>query len=580
MSASIRTLIYAGVALFFAVAAYLTDRAMQPADLSGFDLVGQEFDPTFTEPEKAAKLRVAAYDDLTKQSQVFTVEKDGDSWRIPSHHDYPAEAKKRLAETAASVMGVKREAVAGRRQAEHERYGVIDPLDETSTALRGRGQRITLYDDSAKELVDLIIGNQVEGQANQYYVRVPKENETYRSTVSISLSTKFSDWIEPDLLKLTGADLVAMKSSKPIIEEKVVQTPLGPVRSEQQTGEETVQLSREEGGTDWTLEDLDDAVEEFDNASVANVVNAVDELKIIGVRPKPPGIKADFTLDIPKDLQGDPRRAQEFARERVRELMDKGFGIFANAEGQPYLSAREGELIATTKAGVVYNLHFGNRFEGSLDDIEFGAAEKKPAEGAEEKKAETPQAGEKSDLNPDEDVQEGRYVLVRVELDKKSLGGEPVAPVEPTKPAEAGSPKKPAADAPKSDDKEKENQPKGENEADEKSADDAKKDGADAEKKSPEQTAYEQAMKDFTLKRFKFESDKAAYEKKVEEGQKQVNQLNDRFEAWYYVISAESFETLRMSRADLVKDKDVSEQPPVAAPNPSSAESAQPPAEG
>ncbi|MBT4864454.1 MAG: hypothetical protein HON53_04930, partial [Planctomycetaceae bacterium] len=308
--------------------------------------------------------------------------------------------------------------------------------------------------------------------------------------------------------------------------------------------------------------------------------NAVDELKIIGVRPKPPGIKADFTLDIPKDLQGDPRRAQEFARERVRELMDKGFGIFANAEGQPYLSAREGELIATTKAGVVYNLHFGNRFEGSLDDIEFGAAEKKPAEGAEEKKAETPQAGEKSDLNPDEDVQEGRYVLVRVELDKKSLGGEPVAPVEPTKPAEAGSPKKPAADAPKSDDKEKENQPKGENEADEKSADDAKKDGADAEKKSPEQTAYEQAMKDFTLKRFKFESDKAAYEKKVEEGQKQVNQLNDRFEAWYYVISAESFETLRMSRADLVKDKDVSEQPPVAAPNPSSAESAQPPAEG
>ena len=67
---------------------------------------------------------------------------------------------------------------------------------------------------------------------------------------------------------------------------------------------------------------------------------------------------------------------------------------------------------------------------------------------------------------------------------------------------------------------------------------------------------------------------------KVEEGKKQVKQLNDRFEAWYYVISAESFETLRMSRADLVKDKDVSEQPPVEAPNPPSADPAKPPAEG
>jgi hypothetical protein len=615
MSASIRTLIYAGAAVCFAGAAFFTDRIMQPADPSGFDLVGQEFHPNFTEAEKAAKLRVAAYDDLKKESQVFTVEKDGDNWRIPSHHDYPAEAKKRLAETAASVMGVRREAVAGRRQADHERYGVIDPLDEKSTALRGRGQRITLYDDNAKELVDLIIGNQVEGQNNQFYVRVPTEKETYRASLSVSLSTKFSDWIEPDLLKLTSSDLIALKSSKPIIEEIRVDTPVGPVMSEQQTGEETVQLSRKDSADDWKLADLNEAIEEFDNVSVANTVNAIDELKIIGVRPKPPGIRADFTLDIPENLQGDPRRAQEFARERLRELMDKGFGIFADEKGQPYLSAREGELIATTNAGVVYNLHFGNRFEGSLDDIEFGAAAnpadgKKPAAGTKKKKTdESDDAGAKNDL------QEGRYVLVRVEFDVKALGDEPVAPVEPTKPADDDPPKKPAADAPDSDEnqadknqadknqtdkkqtdeKETDKQPADNDEADEnsaddadgseakdaddKSADDAKKDEAGEDEKSPAQAEYEQAMQDFTLKKFKFESDKAGYDKKVEEGKKQVKQLNDRFQAWYYVISAESFDTLRMSRAKLVKDKPISEQDPVEAPNPPSAVTEPPPAE-
>ena len=109
MNASIRTLIFAGVDAAFAVVAYGTHVYMQPPDLSGFERVGQKFFPQFDDPEQAVKLRVVSYDDLEEKSRPFTVEKHGDQWRIPSHHDYPAEAKKQLAETAASVIEVKRD---------------------------------------------------------------------------------------------------------------------------------------------------------------------------------------------------------------------------------------------------------------------------------------------------------------------------------------------------------------------------------------------------------------------------------------------------------------------------------------
>ena len=41
--------------------------------------------------------------------------------------------------------------------------GVIDPLDSKTTALEGRGKRVTLRDASEKVLADFIIGNEIKG---------------------------------------------------------------------------------------------------------------------------------------------------------------------------------------------------------------------------------------------------------------------------------------------------------------------------------------------------------------------------------------------------------------------------------
>ncbi len=45
------------------------------------------------------------------------------------------------------------------------------------------------------------------------------------------------------------------------------------------------------------------------------------------------------------------------------------------------------------------------------------------------------------------------------------------------------------------------------------------------------------------------------WKSRVDAGQKRADELNARFAAWYYVISGESFDQLRLKRADLVRDR-------------------------
>ncbi|HXV15108.1 MAG TPA: hypothetical protein VEC56_12950, partial [Candidatus Krumholzibacteria bacterium] len=42
---------------------------------------------------------------------------------------------------------------------------------------------------------------------------------------------------------------------------------------------------------------------------------------------------------------------------------------------------------------------------------------------------------------------------------------------------------------------------------------------------------------------------------RVEAGQKRAEELNARFAKWYYVISSDSFDSLRLRRTDLLRDK-------------------------
>ncbi len=140
---------------------------------------------------------------------------------IPSHSDYPADAKEHLAEAATSLMGLNILGVApglGDEADEldqntirklHNQYGVVDPDPETvKTTDDGVGMRVTMKDKEGKTLASLIIGKRCGDQSNLHYVRYTGKDPVYIVEVDTGkLSTKFEDWIEKNLLKLNTMDL-------------------------------------------------------------------------------------------------------------------------------------------------------------------------------------------------------------------------------------------------------------------------------------------------------------------------------------------------------------------------------------
>ena len=267
-----RTIVFAGVATGSVILAMLTSHWIEPSQVDGFNRFGEKFFVEFTDPNESNSLRVMAFDADTATKRQFNVELVDGNWVIPSHHNYPAEATNRLAETSASVNGIERGALKTRRKADHKRFGVIDPHDENISVLSGRGKRVRLAKGD-KTLADFIIGNPVPGETDTYFVRATTEDAVYATKIKIDLSTKFADWIEPDLLKLdrdTVTELVIDKSRT-----------AGESR-------EVLTLTREKFADDWQLADLDTAKEEVKDSDVDTLAQNIDELKIVGVRPKPP----------------------------------------------------------------------------------------------------------------------------------------------------------------------------------------------------------------------------------------------------------------------------------------------------
>ncbi len=443
-----------------------------------FERVGEKFYPDFKDPVAAQSLEVVSYDDSTSVIKTFNVKWGENGWTI-SPYGYPADAKDQLEKTAASVVGIERTGVASRRESDQAQYDVIDPLSEDVTKLKGRGKRITLKDPKGNVLADFILGKAVEGREGYYYVRNPKEKETYIANIDLNLSTRFADWIESDLLKLNASELKKVEVLDYSLDEE-----RGVIASRDRHV-----LSRGEDLGPWKLEGLDEATEQVNTSAVNSLTRVLDELKIIGVRPKPKGLNPDLSLDrtvIDNQLSAQLLR---------QSLQDKGFFLAQDEQGKLQLVSKEGQLLATTTKGIVYDLYFGEQFTGSQFELEFGDAES-ASEPKQLKK------GEKKD------AQQGRYVFITTRFDASFLGEEPAAPATP----------EPLADD---------------------ATDEARKAAEAAAKKAKDD--YDAAKKE--------------YDSKVADAKKQVEELNERFSDWYYVISTENFEDLRPGRDKLVQPK-------------------------
>lgn len=619
MNETKRTLIYVAVALVSVGAATATYFGSRPRKDVESERIGSEFYPDFKYPTDAQALRVVAYDKDTAAVKEFKVEYKDGKWRIPSHHNYPADGKDRLARTAASVIGTSRTAFVSRSKADQAKFDVIDPEDPDETVLTGRGQKITISKNDGTVLAEYVVGKRKEqstpGLADVYYVRATKAddpNTIYLANLKIDLSTKFGDWIEPDLLKVDRENLNDIRIDTYTIDEQ--QSAIIP-------GEVT-ELTRKAPSDNWTLVNIKPN-EELKNEAINQLVSNLDGLRLVGVRPKPAGIQPDLSID--------PR----FARDRQlvallrSDMANKGFFIGSNrAGGAERVFSKEGELEAGTNEGLRYALHFGQIFTGTEFEIETGLskdAKKEKGDSKEGDKSKTTDAksAAKSKSETDkgkdkEQLKKNRYLMINVVFDPKLVGEPPPKPVEPKRPqglvldqpAPKSGPSAPAsatkpaagagtakgtnsqpADAGKTEGKHSSvsrfddsrmlamalpDPPASAPKPDAKSTpapaapgkaalpakpapstkpNATKPAAAPAAPKPDPKAEYDKAVAQYKQDLEKYEKDKSEYEKKLKKGQDKVKQLNERFGPWYYVISAESFENLRQERASLVQPK-------------------------
>ena len=556
-----------GAALFLALTVGL-EWANRPAPIKEFGRVGEEFYADFVDPTLATALEVFTFDAENVKPKEFRVERlSNGRWVIPSHHDYPADAEEQLAKTASSVIGISRGAMVTRWPADHARYGVVNPKQDSLTVdqVDGVGQRLILRGEDESVLVDYIVGKKVEGEYDQFYVRHPAEDEVYIAKLDVDLSTKFTDWIDTDLFDITSGNVLNLTVNDYSFDEL----------SGKLTQSEVTALNRDKAWSDdWTLDSLGEE-EELNQDAIRDTLNAISELEIAGVRAKQQGLTPDLKLD--KSVLSSQRDVDRLQS----DLLARGFVLQSDDEkDQLNLIAREGELYAGTDEGLVYRMHFGRVFTGNQEELEVGFAsqtietdEATSSESIDDETAAVEESGSKDEMaeasNDSQQVKEeaktkpGRYVFVRVDFDQELLGEELTKPTEPKKPAELDEAEKQETasteetkPSDKADEDVDETSDTNSNDVPETTSEDVDTESkAENDRVEELRKQYEEAKSAYDEDLKKFEE----YQQKIKDGKAKAAELNRRFAEWYYVIPGESYDKLSLARADLVKPKEIEE---------------------
>jgi hypothetical protein len=493
-----KTLVFVAVSAVMITGAAIVDRVELSSRPEAFNDQGKRFFDEF-DPNTCTTLEVFDYDPSTLTPLPFKVTRKDGKWTIPSHYDYPADAKQRLVDTATGVIGLTKDSIRSDRAEDQEAMGVIDPLDPKITAVKGIGKRVTLRDSSDKVLADFIIGKEVKDHPEQHYVRVPEQKRIYGVNVKVDLSTRFADWIETNLLKVD-----ASRVRKIIIDHKT----FNPDNGRKVPGD-IITIERKDASTPWTVDSVPEG-KEANTETLLAVTNALSDLKIAGIRPKPGTLTAGL-----KESSGDVKLT---TRQGWLSLVSKGFYVnpetsisrdgTVNPEG---LHPSKGEVVVSTDEGVIYTLRYGEVVFATGSELSAGS-DKEKEKGKEEKGKDTKGA---------EGTSEGRYLFVTAAFDPSLI-----PPPRPSTDPDDKFPDDPFAE-----------------EAGEKPL------------VAPSAQAKEKA-----------EKLKADRDKLIAEGQKRVQELSGRFAPWYYVTPGDSYRTIVQDRSNLVRDKSAKPAGPAAGP--------------
>jgi hypothetical protein len=493
--------------------------------------------PALTDAEKASSLEIIRYDDELATLYPFKVIKSGGVWVLPSHQNYPADAKDQLAAAATELVDLKTLDEVTSRANDHELYGVIEPDQEKiKPGMTGIGQMIEIRDASGSKLARLIIGKEDKqsgvggGSRRLRFVRKAGQDPVYRVEIDTSkFTTRFGDWIEKDLLKLTPWDIRSVELDNYSL--SAVES--GGRLEVRQQRDEKISFEYDDKESSWLLssfetfpdEESSDPVavdlqenEGIDSTKLNDLRNALGDLQIIDVARKPAGLSSDL------------KAAESFVNdvEAVSSLQQRGFlplpsGLILSTEGQTVIGMKD---------GVEYVLRFG-----------AGTTVTDPGQT---------DSGQGDDATVESAETAARYLLVMAQFNEDLLEQPKLAAI-PSLPEDN---KETNEDSKQSETVASEEGKDGEISGGEKASPDQDLTAADLLKQADEAEA---AMQKAIEARRQVESEnrrkQESFDEKTAEGKKRVAELNGRFADWYYIVSDEEYEKIHLDRKAVIKMK-------------------------
>ncbi len=580
------------------------------------------FAANWSDPRDAKSMQITTFDETTQSPTDFQVALVDGKWAIPSHGNFPANAAEHVNKAANELINLKVLEIVTDEPRFHEQYGVVEPDPVKLKGLAyGVGKLVTVKDKEGNALAKLVIGKSDKATggsetSNLRFVRKSGEDRVYKVKLDGDLfSTKFADWIDPDLLDLKQHwDITKMK----IHDNDLDETPEGMAIARK--GD--IDLSYNDQKGSWSAdklisykdgkptEDKLAANEELDTAKLNDAKMNLSSLKIADVSRKPDSL-AD-KLKKNKEFLDD--------KEARDSLNRRGFIADMN-KMPPELVAGGGDVTVGMKDGVEYTIRFGTTTHALRETDDSKAKKDDSKSGDETKRAETiRRAFVTARFNEDliakptlEKVPDAKAAEQKPE-DKKPGETKPAAPSTPSAPADKAAPAKPPAggtpsgkapdgkkaDAKKSTDARRPEMllaladdakppatgaapakasdgAKGDAKApaDAKKPDDAKKPsdatkpadstkpdagaktGGDKAAPSDLKRADEEKARDAERQRIDAENKRKTddYNAAVKKGKERAKQLNDRFADWYYFISEDDYKKVHVGRADIVKKK-------------------------
>jgi len=530
-------------AAFVALAIYTTPEKIDPT--SKGSQMGQALFETF-DTRSATGIEIVEIDEENLEAKSIEIAQTDKGWwiRRPQKPDYPANADNQVKDVSTILLDLRILDVASEGAGEHAQYGVVDP-SKANPGDAGVGKSIALKNSSGSNLAQLIIGNEVEGLSRTRYVRKPQENTVYTAEVQNAndVSTKFVDWVEEDFL-----DLDKWNIKQITLDNYEVNLAQG------QLNRSGNPLVLDYDSSEWKLSGSSlTEKEELDKEKLDALKDALDDLKIIDVEKKPEILVNNLKKgnEFFNNLKDQKNQAV------VQSLQQKGFYTVAvqNPQGQqvPKVVSNKGEVLVGMKDGVEYVLRFGDIYRGPeedenstgdsryiyafarvnpnlLDPLDLEpvpeALTPPPPPSSPDNNTSSPK-GEKGDTG-----EKGK----ESNAPKISPPGPPPNFVPSSAPPSTIPPAPPAAVKSKPVPTSKEDS---------------------SIQKEPTEFTKEKAERDAQIAGINASNanKQREFNDKLAKAQKRVNELNQDLAGWYYVISNDVYEKVRLERKDFVKIK-------------------------